>query len=237
MRLQELFSGVTEDRLPRPGEAVDGYSDVYSLGMIVALMCKHADTFVAEPIRELIDEEKSANPSQRRIFSSYYSQQLKTLIRRCRSHSGLERPPIYEIYRETKGWMEVFREHAYREEREWPSAVVAGVTIYHNKVLYTKDEQKLYDENMEFREKYLNANHQPALQAEDLDVYGPEGEERKFRNLLKTVQDSIMTHIPSTSDNADVFGCEPTPSECTDEPSEPSDEEKIHSPEGQIPAL
>lgn len=187
--------------MPRPGEFQDSYSDVYSLGVIMASMCKHANSFVAEPIQELLLGEKSANPSGRRLFSSYYSQQLKTLIRRCRSRNAIERPPIYDLYLETKGWMEVFRGHAYREEKEWPSAVAAGVTIYHNKVLYTKDEQALYEENMEFREKYMDANMKPALQAEDMDVYGPERVKRKYLNLLKTVQDSILTDIPEFPDS------------------------------------
>ncbi|MCJ1427407.1 hypothetical protein MMC29_005310 [Sticta canariensis] len=188
-------------RLPRPGEFQDSYSDVYSLGVIMAAMCKHVNSFVAEPIQELLLGEKSANPSGRRLFSSYYSQQLKTLIRRCRSRSAVERPPIYDLYLETKAWMEVFRGHAYREEKEWPSAVAAGVTIYHNKVLYTKDEQTLYEESMDFREKYMDANMKPALQAEDMDVYGPERVKRKYLSLLKTVPDSILTDIPEVPDS------------------------------------
>ena len=187
--------------MPRPGEFQDSYSDVYSLGVIMASMCKHANSFVAEPIQELLLGEKSANPSGRRLFSSYYSQQLKTLIRRCRSRNATERPPIYDLYLETKGWMEVFRGHAYREEKEWPSAVAAGVTIYHNKVLYTKDEQALYEDNMDFREKYMDANMKPALQAEDMDVFGPTRVKRKFLTLLKTVEDSILTDIPEFPDS------------------------------------
>lgn len=197
-------------RLPRPGELPNSSSDVYSLGVIMAQMCKHANNYLAPPIRDLLQGEKSKNnPSGRRIFSSYYSLRLKELIRKCRSRNPLERPPIYDLYLETKSWMETFRGHAYWEEQESRACVVAGIAIYHNKVLYTKDEQNLFDANMEFRNAYEAANVEPVFEAEDIDVFGSKEVKRKYEKILNTVDDSIITAIPLIPDS----GLSPTPSD------------------------
>lgn len=201
---QEINWKVAEDRLPRPGDFQDSYSDVYSLGLIMVEICKHANTFVAEPIRDLLEGSKrSTNPSGRRIFSTYYSKQLRELIRKCRSRDPLERPPIYDLYRETKSWMEAFREHAYREVEDTPDNVIAGIAIHHSKVLYTSEEQKVFEENMEFREKFESANSDPVFEAEDLDAFGDAGAKRKYEKLLGTIDESIITAIPEMPESGD----------------------------------
>lgn len=187
-------------RSARGEEFQDCYSDVYALGVLIAQMCKFANTFVARPIQDLLQADKNANPSGRRIFSSYYSVRLKELIRKCRSRIPLERPSSYELYVETKNWMEAFRDHAYREEQESGARVVAGVVIHHNKVLYTKEEVKLFEQNTEFRSAYTAVNVDPVFEAEDLDTRGSERVKRRYKKLLETIDESIITVIPQSPD-------------------------------------
>lgn len=188
-------------RLPRAGELEDTLSDVYSLGVILSTMCIHSNEHLAEPIKDLLQGDESANPSGRRIFSSYYSVKLKELIRRCRSQRAVERPSNYDLYLETKSWTEAFRGHAYWEEQEARGYVVAGIAVYHQKVLWTKDEQTLFDTNSEFREAYQEVNYCPIEEAEDLDVVGSVAERRQYDRLLQTVDESIITAIPSWPDS------------------------------------
>lgn len=204
----EVRKYVPGNRLPRAGELQDCYSDIYSLGVFLGQVCHYADKFLAAPIKDLLHGDMSANPSGKRIFSSYYSDRLKELIRRCRSANPLERPSNHDLYLETKSWMEAFRELTYRAEQESPAPVIAGIAVHHNKVLYTKEEQKLFDKNAEFRQAYITVNTNPVFEAEDLDVAGSERVKRKFEKMLQKVDQSILTAIPShvVSSNSDVSG-------------------------------
>lgn len=205
---QEVRKYVPGNRLPRGGELQDCYSDIYSLGVFLGQVCHYADKFLAAPIKDLLHGDMSANPSGKRIFSSYYSDRLKELIRRCRSANPLERPSNHDLYLETKSWMEAFRELTYRAEQESPAPVIAGIAVHHNKVLYTKEEQKLFDKNAEFRQAYITVNTNPVFEAEDLDVAGSERVKRKYEKMLQKVDQSILTAIPShvVSSNSDVSG-------------------------------
>lgn len=212
---QEARKYVPANRLPRRGEFQDCYSDVYSLGVLIGQMCHHADSFLAGPIKDLLHGDVNANPSGKRIFSSYYSVQLKELIRRCRSLNPLERPSNHELYLETKSWMEAFRELSYRTEQDSPYS--AGIAIHHNKVLYTKGEQKRFDEDGGFRYTYVNANTNPVFEAEDLDAVGSERVKRKYEKLLQTVDQSIVTAIPSYVDDSDNGSSDSDPYSVTDD--------------------
>lgn len=236
---QEVRKYVPANRLPRRGEFQDCYSDVYSLGVLMGQMCHHADTFLAGPIKDLLHGDVNANPSGKRIFSSYYSVQLKELIRRCRSLNSLERPSNHELYLETKSWMEAFRELSYRTEQDSRYSALAGVAMHHNKVLYTKDEQKRFDEDGGFRYIYTTANTNPVFEAEDLDAAGSERVKRKYEKLLQTMDQSIVTAIPShvdDSDNSSCYSnldCYPNPDGATDGAN--YDGSKLYSPGRPIP--
>lgn len=192
-----------ENRLPYPGETQDSYSDVYGLGVVMAQMCKLADRRLAKPLRKLLAFGESANPSGRRVFSSYYSPELKELIRRCRSLNPLERPPIFSLYLETKTGMEVFRDRTYQKLELLEPPLIDGVPIYHDKVLITPEEQALWFANDEFQAAYEDANLDPVddLEAEAKnDVEGKKEAKQRCAELLREIDDSIITDAPEHPD-------------------------------------
>lgn len=187
--------------MPWPGETQDSYSDVYSLGVVMAQMCKLADRRLGEPLRKLLIHGGTANPSGRRIFSYYYTPELKELIRRCRSLNPLERPPIFSLYLEAKTGMETFRDRTYKDLQESPPPLIADVPIYHDKVLFTTEEKSLWADNDEFQEAYMDANLDPVLEADFPLVTRKRHVKRKCEEMLSAIDDSIVTDQPSSRDH------------------------------------
>lgn len=175
-----------------PRDFEDSYSDIYSLGVLIAKMCRLVDkeggdfgsgkTISGKPIPQSPEEDDldsedshpeelmNLTPSKLNISSPYYSPQLKQLIRRCRSEGPLERPHAYGLYLETKSGMEAFRERAYLEEEQ--ATVVANVRIYHSKLFYLNEEQDHLLHNQEFKQKLTDANLDPVRDAERLEESG-----------------------------------------------------------------
>lgn len=201
---------IPSDRSPRPGEFHDSYSDVYSLGIIMADLCRPVHIHLPMPIQKFLLQDdcelgsgmrkvegREVNPSGHRILSSYYSTQLKELIRRCRSENPLERPSVYKLYRETKSAMEAFRDRAYREEKNSPAPIVDGIAISHSKVLYTQAEKELFnsDDHEEFKSAYRVANLTPVWGADGKKV--KRGGVREWtEKMLKDIDPSITSAIP-----------------------------------------
>lgn len=234
IRCQEIAYKVPPGRSRSLREMEDYYSDVYSLGVSIAHMCRHADKHLAEPIRQVLNEKSETwDPSGQRIFSSYYSPQLKELIRRCRSQEPLERPQLYGLYLETKSGMEASRDRAYQAEQESQASVISNIAIHHDKVLYTRDEQNLYDNNMEFQDAYKEANNRRVLDAEDLEVFGSEDAEKKLEDILDAMDDTIITAHRETARSLNDKSSKgnPEPSKASEVMSEDSDEAEKESDE------
>lgn len=142
------------------------HSDIYALGMMMTDLCKPADTYINNHKRY---QDASAGPNNARtkMLSAYYSKPLKDLIRRCRAKVGQDRPDAYELYKETKENMEYFRAKAYTAEVESRShrKRYPGY-LYHEKVLFTKADQALFEENSDFRGAFLDVNLGPVREAE-----------------------------------------------------------------------
>lgn len=195
----------------------------------MAQMCKPAHFWLPSQIKMLLRNDEAADPSGKRIFSSYYSPQLKELIRRCRSINPLERPPIYSLYLETKSGMEAFRDRAYQEEQESQESVEAGIAVHHSKVLYTKDNQDLLDDDPDLKRKYENANRNPVLEADSNMPDGMQGFEseevdRRYEKIIQSIDESITTPIPQSPAYDSYLDSLHTPSSPHSSPSEHSHE-------------
>lgn len=215
--------------LPIPGELQDSYSDVYSLGVVMAQMCKPAHFWLPSRIKRLLRKDEAADPSGKRIFSSYYSPQLKELVRRCRSINPLERPSIYSLYLETKSGMEAFRDRAYQEDQESQESVEAGIAIHHSKVLYTKVEQDFLDDDPDFKRKYENANRNPVLEADRnmadaMQAFESEEVDRNYEKIIQSIDESITTPIPQSPEYDSYLDSLDAPSSLHSSPSEHSNE-------------
>lgn len=117
--------------------------------------------------------------------------------------------------------MEAFRDRAYQDAQDAPVVVVAGTSIDPNKVLYTAHEQELYDENMEFQEAYIQANLDPVMEAEGPEVWGTDEVQRKCDDILRTIDESIVTAIPKLPDS-ESSGRPTPPDSDFDSDSDPS---------------
>lgn len=180
---QELEKRDKHSNLPRKSQ--DCYSDVYSLGVFMAFICRIADHHLPEPMLKAL-EDYDKGWDLKFLYSSYYSPQLMELIRRCRSNKPLERPQIYCLYLETKSGMEAFRDCAYQEEQESP------VPFHHSKVLYTTEEQELFQTDEEYQKAYREANTKPVLEAEDLGVLGHKEAKKTLKKMLATMDDTVV---------------------------------------------
>ena len=138
------------------------HSDVFALGMLMADLCKLADRHITHAQRSVY---ANTGLFRSRLVSDYYSQPLKELIRRCRSKLGKDRPDAHALYEATKEKMEQYRAKAYAAEEKSRSDKYPG-HIFHEKVLFTKNDQDLFRENSDFRGYFLEANLVPVRKAE-----------------------------------------------------------------------
>lgn len=129
---------------------------------MLAQMCKLAEKCLGNESMNKVATKSTGNRDNH-IFTSYYSQHLKTLIRRLRATNPLKRPLIQDLYSETK------REMDYQRAKAYTDTEGSVNHIFHDKVLYTATEQAIYEENTSFRSTYNDANTFPILEA-DKDV-------------------------------------------------------------------
>lgn len=153
------------------------HSDVYALGMLMADLCKPADTHLSNVARF---QYSRTGQSRTRLVSAYYSEPLKDLIRQCRSKLGKDRPDAHALYEETKEKMEQYRAAAYAaEERSQGHKLLPGY-LFHEKVLFTKTDQDLFREDSFFRGLFLDTNLGPVREAENTyfnEVWNPPGDD------------------------------------------------------------
>ena len=153
------------------------HSDVYALGMLMADLCKPADTYISNVARF---KYSRTGHYRARLVSAYYSEPLKDLIRQCRSKLGKDRPDAHALYEKTKEKMEQYRAAAYAaEERSQGLRLLPGY-LFHEKVLFTKTDQDLFREDSLFRGLFLDINLGPVRKAEDKyfnEIWKPPGED------------------------------------------------------------
>lgn len=153
------------------------HSDVYALGMLMADLCKPADTYITNVARF---NYSRTGRFRARLVSAYYSEPLKDLIRQCRSKLGKDRPDAHALYEETKEKMEQYRAAAYAaEERSQGLRLFPGY-LFHEKVLFTKTDQDLFREDTLFRGLFLDTNLRPVREAEDKyfnEIWNPPGDD------------------------------------------------------------
>lgn len=120
------------------------HSDVYSLGKTIQNMC-----LVAE--RHL--------PAVRVAgVTEVYSDELLTLCRKCCATHPLERPKIHDLYLTTKSKMKFYQYLASIEQAAAFSNLPVSGGMYHSKVLWSAASQRLFEENMTYRDHYVAAN-------------------------------------------------------------------------------
>lgn len=141
------------------------HSDVYALGMMMTDLCKLADCYINNEKR--MQDSYGANNNRTKMLSAYYSKPLKDLIRRCRAKVAQDRPDAHKLYIDTKKEMEYYRAKVYTAEKESRSDHKPySEYLFHEKVLFTKADQALFEENSEFRGLFLETNLGPVKEAE-----------------------------------------------------------------------
>lgn len=156
MRSTGLLGDIPIDKLQ------GSHCDIYSLGVMMADLCKPADDYINNFQRAL---DAATGNTRTRVISAYYSKTLKDLIRRCRAKAGKDRPDAHTLYAVTKEKMEHYRAKAYTAEEESRSKRYPGY-LFHENVLFRKADQDLFRENSDFRGHFLEANLEPVWKAE-----------------------------------------------------------------------
>lgn len=87
-----------------------------------------------------------------------YSDELLTLCRKCCATHPLERPKIHDLYLTTKSKLKFYQYLASIERAAAYANLPVSGGMYHSKVLWSAASQRLFEENMTYRDHYVAAN-------------------------------------------------------------------------------
>lgn len=182
-----------ENRRRAPHELHGSYSDIYSLGATcqdaLKLLENYADcsyknfTFV----RLYKDEGESLDK-----LRSFYSPELRCILRGCTEVDPRRRLRLGHLYLMCNWERHI---HHNKADAEAAAAEAEGADrgFFHNRVLYSQEDQNLYDKDPAFRQKYRKANLE--RWGKFLTEWGTEMRQKDWKTSERTPQDGQDSRV------------------------------------------